>query len=239
MMLAVENVTCRFGGLTAVSDVSLEIEQGALLGLIGRNGAGKTTLFNLIAGRFPPTSGRIVLDGRDITRLPAHHRARLGIARTFQIPEPLTHLTLFENVLVGAFLRHARRADAEAEAATVLALTGLSAKANHRSDQLTTPDLKRLELARALASKPKLLLLDEVMAGLRPSEVDEAIDLCRAIHASGVTLIFVEHVMYAVMKLCKRVVVLDQGEVIADGSATEVTSDERVIDLYLGRRHAA
>ena len=239
MMLSISSLTRAFGGLLAVNNVSFEVEQGEAVGLIGRNGAGKTTLFNLIAGRFPPTSGRILFDGQDITRLPAFERARQGIARTFQIPEPLTQLSVFENVLVGAFLHQKRRADAASITTEVLELTGLSEKSDQRADALTTPDLKRLELARALASRPKLLLLDEVMAGLRPTEVDDALALCRNIQQSGVTLLFVEHVMYAVMNLCQRVIVIDQGQLIADGTPAQITSDDRVIDLYLGRRHAA
>lgn len=238
-MLSISSLTRAFGGLLAVNNVSFEVEQGAAVGLIGRNGAGKTTLFNLVAGRFPPTSGRILFDGQDITRLPAFERARQGIARTFQIPEPLTQLSVFENVLVGAFLHQKRRADAASITTEVLELTGLSEKSDQRADALTTPDLKRLELARALASRPKLLLLDEVMAGLRPTEVDDALALCRNIQQSGVTLLFVEHVMYAVMNLCQRVIVIDQGQLIADGTPAQITSDDRVIDLYLGRRHAA
>ena len=239
MMLSMKGLTRAFGGLLAVNNVSLEVAEGSAVGLIGRNGAGKTTLFNLIAGRFPPTAGRILFRGQDITDHSAFERAKLGIARTFQIPEPLVQLTVFENVLVGAFLHHKRRADAANVAHEILELTGLIDRQSQRASMLTTPDLKRLELARALASRPKLLLLDEVMAGLRPTEVDDALALCRTIQRSGVTLLFVEHVMYAVMSLCERVIVIDQGQVIADGTPSQVTSDDRVIDLYLGRRHAA
>jgi len=237
-MIELEHVSKSFGGVKAVKDVNLIIDHEKILGLIGCNGAGKTTLFNLIAGQFPATSGRILFDGEDVTALPAYDRAKLGIARTFQIPQPLMKLSLFENVLVGAFMRTADRDEAGAAAMAVLDQTGLVDKADLYAGELTTPDLKRLEVARALATGPQVLLLDEVMAGLRPAEVDAAMEMCRTIQKSGVTIVLVEHVMYAVMNLCEHVVVLDQGSIIADDTPENIAADSRVIDIYLGREHA-
>jgi len=238
-MLELRGVEKRFGGLQAVAGVSLAIEAGGIVGLIGRNGAGKTTVFNLVAGRYFPTAGSVLFDGRDITREPAERRALAGIARTFQIPEPLSSMDVLSNVMVGAFAHAVTRREAEALAHEVLERTGLAAKARLRASELTVPDLRRLEVARALATKPRLLLLDEAMAGLRPSEVDDAMALCRAVREAGVTLIVVEHVMYAVMNLCDRVVVMDQGRVIADGTPRDIGTNRTVIDAYLGREHAA
>lgn len=238
-MLELQGVERRFGGLQAVAGVNLSIKSGGIVGLIGRNGAGKTTLFNLIAGRFFPTAGIIRFEGNEITRAPAHQRALLGIGRTFQIPEPLASLDVRDNVMAGAFARTAHRHTAMLRTAEVLEQTGLAAKAALPITELTVPDLRRLEVARALAMQPRLLLLDEVMAGLRPSEVDDAMALCRNLRDAGVTLVVVEHVMYAVMNLCDRVVVLEQGRIIADGSPSEIGADQSVIDTYLGRAHAA
>ncbi|MBX3529389.1 MAG: ABC transporter ATP-binding protein [Rhizobiaceae bacterium] len=235
MILTLENVARRFGGLVALSDVSFSVPEAQILGIIGKNGAGKTTLFNLIAGRFAPSSGTIRFSGEDIGGRSASARAMAGIARTFQIPEPLPRLSVFENVLAGAFARIRDRSEAGRLAHETLNFCDLSAKADVASTELTVPELKRLEVARALATQPRLLLLDEVMAGLRPNEVDEAMVLCRRIRDRGVTILFVEHVMRAVMNLCDRVVVLDQGRIIADGAPAAIRGDEAVIDAYLGR----
>lgn len=234
-MLKLRNIAKRFGGVQALTNVDLDVAKGELLGVIGRNGAGKTTLFNLIAGRFAPSSGTLMFENELIGDKPAYERALLGISRTFQIPEPLGRLNVFENVLAGAFAKIAGHKEASVAAWESLELCDLSKKAHAQVGELTTPDLKRLEVARALATRPKLLLLDEVMAGLRPAEVNEAMTLCRRIRDRGVTILFVEHVMYAVMNLCERVVVIDQGRVIANGTPAEIQTNETVIDTYLGR----
>lgn len=234
-MLALRNVTKRFKGLTAVNDVSLDVAEGELVGIIGRNGAGKTTLFNLIAGRFSPSAGRLSFDATDMTTLRAHERARLGISRTFQIPEPLGRLNVLENVIAGAFNTVASRREAETLAREALDICGISQKAQKSTAELTVADLKQLEVARALATKPRLLLLDEVMAGLRPIEVREAMELCNRIRNKGVTLLVIEHVMFAVMNLCERVLVVEQGRIIADGAPAEIRANQRVIDVYFGR----
>jgi len=239
MILTLTNIARRFGGLIALSDVSFDVTKGEILGLIGKNGAGKTTLFNLIAGRFAPTEGTIRFEGKDVGGQPASARALLGIGRTFQIPEPLPRLSVFENVLAGAFARIRDRRGAAELARETLEFCELAGKSDMSSTELTVPELKRLEMARALATQPKLLLLDEVMAGLRPSEVDDAMALCRRIRERGVTILFVEHVMHAVMNLCDRVIVLDQGRIIANGTPAEIRRDEAVIDAYLGRESHA
>ena len=233
-MLTLESVTKRFGGLTAVRAVSLEVRRGDLLGIIGPNGAGKTTLFNVIAGYYRPEEGRIVFEGRDVTGLPAHAISRLGLTRTFQIVKPFGNLSVADNVMIGALTRLQRVRDARGEAERVIALCGLGPHAAARARALPIGLRKRLEVARALATRPRLLLLDEVMAGLNPSELSGIIDLVRRVHAEGVTLIVIEHVMAAMMRLAQRIVMLHHGEKIAEGTPQEITSDRRVIDAYLG-----
>jgi len=233
-VLTLESVTKRFGGLTAVRAVSLEVRRGDLLGIIGPNGAGKTTLFNVIAGYYRPEEGRIVFEGREVTGLPAHAISRLGLTRTFQIVKPFGNLSVADNVMIGALTRLPRVRDARVEAERVIALCGLGPHAAARARALPIGLRKRLEVARALATRPRLLLLDEVMAGLNPSELTGIIDLVRRVHAEGVTLIVIEHVMAAMMRLAQRIVMLHHGETIAEGTPAEIAHDRRVIDAYLG-----
>ena len=239
MLLRVENVTRRFGGLVANSDINMHVERGEILGLIGPNGAGKSTLFNIIAGAFPPSEGRIVFDGHDITRLSAPKRCRLGIARTFQVPKSFDTMTVIENVIVGGFVRHPGGAAARRAALEVLDFAGLSARALSPASELTPPEKRRLEVARALATEPKLLLLDEVFAGLTPSEARLGSDLVKRVRDKGVTVVMVEHVMEVVMPLVDRAVVLDLGRVLCEGTPAQVVADRRVITAYLGERHRA
>ncbi|MCX7341816.1 MAG: ABC transporter ATP-binding protein [Hyphomicrobiales bacterium] len=238
-LLAVNAVTKRFGGLVAVDNASIEVAQGSITGLIGPNGAGKTTLFTVIAGFEPATSGSVAFEGRDITALPTHQRASAGIARTFQIVQPFAGLSVRENIAVGAFLRHPARANALAKADAIGHQVGLGAMLDQSASQLTVAGRKRLELARALATEPKLLLLDEVLAGLNPSEIRDMMPVVQAIRAGGVAILIVEHVMQAVMSLCDSVYVLAQGRIIAAGAPGEVARDPRVIEAYLGHGAAA
>ena len=234
-MLSVASVTKRFGGLVAVDSASLEVAPGSITGLIGPNGAGKTTLFTLIAGFEQPSSGTIVFDGTDITALPAHRRAERGIARTFQIVQPFAGLSVVENIAVGAYLRHPRRADAQAKARSVADFLGLNGMLDQSAAALTVAGRKRLELARALATEPTLLLLDEVLAGLNPSEIRDMLPVIRQIRDRGVAILMVEHVMQAVMSLCEHIHVLAQGKMIAQGKPAEIASHPAVIEAYLGQ----
>ena len=237
-LLAVEGVGKAFGGLRAVNGVSLTVAEGELVGLIGPNGAGKTTLFHLLAGFLRPDAGRVRYAGEDLAGLRPHDICQRGMVRTFQTTRPFQRLSVLENVLVGALGRAAHRRQAVAAAEEVLALTGLAGKAAQLGHSLTLPDRKRLEVARALATGPRLLLLDEVMAGLNPTETGQFIDLIRTIHARGVTIILIEHVMKAVMALSQRVLVLNYGELIAEGAPEAIVRDPGVIEAYLGQGYA-
>jgi len=232
-VLTLESVTKRFGGLTAVRGVSLEVRAGELLGIIGPNGAGKTTLFNVISGYYRPEEGRVTFDGHDVTGLPAHAISRLGLTRTFQIVKPFGNLSVADNVMIGALTRMPRVRDARGEAERVIALCGLGPHARARARALPIALRKRLEVARALATRPRLLLLDEVMAGLNPAELGGIVELVRRVHAEGVTLIVIEHIMAAMMRLAQRIVMLHHGEKIAEGTPQAIAHDRRVIDAYL------
>jgi len=233
-LLSVQSITMRFGGLTAVDAVSLDAEAGKITGVIGPNGAGKTTLFAVISGFEKPTSGAIRFAGRDITSMQVHERAVAGIARTFQIVQPFAGLSVRDNIAVGAYLRHRRRDAALAKAEAVAHTVGLAPLLDQPAGALTMAGRKRLELARALATEPKLLLLDEVLAGLNPSEIRDMLPVVQSIRAGGVTVLMIEHVMQAVMSLCDAVVVLAQGRIIASGTPAAVARDPGVIEAYLG-----
>jgi branched-chain amino acid transport system ATP-binding protein len=238
-LLEVRDLSKRFGGLVATDAVSFSLGAGEILGLIGPNGAGKTTLFNCVAGFFAPSSGEIRLDGAPTAGLPPERMAALGVARTFQIVHIFRSLTVIENVMVGAMLRDKAVRAAETFARETLALTGLERRAHDPAALLTVAEQKRLEMARALATRPRLLLLDEVMAGLTPSEVHDAVELVRRIRARGVACVVVEHVMEGIMPLADRILVLDRGRKIAEGPPAAVAADPAVITAYLGDGHHA
>ncbi len=238
-LLQVFGVTRRFGGVIAVNNASLRVPEGAIVGLIGPNGAGKTTLFGIISGFVTPSAGSVSWDGADITGLPPHRRAQAGIARTFQIVQPFAGLSVVENIAVGAYLRHPARADATRIATDIGTRLGLGPWLDRPAAALTVAGRKRLELARALATGPRLLLLDEVLAGLNPSEIRDIIPLIQAIRAEGVTILMIEHVMQAVMNLCEQLYVLAEGRMIAEGNPVTVCADPRVIEAYLGHGAAA
>jgi len=238
MLLSAEKVSKQFGSFKAVSSADLAIEQGEIVGLIGPNGAGKSTFFNCIAGDFAPSEGRIRFAGVDVTDAPAETHARLGIGRTFQVPATFEDMTILENVMVGAFLRHPQRGAARDKALQVIEMTGLKEQAMQRARSLGTPGRKRLEIARVLATEPRLMLLDEALAGLTPTEVQRAIELVREIHRLGITLVIVEHIMEVILTLAQRVLVFNQGRIIASGKPQEVINDPAVIEAYLGHGHA-
>jgi branched-chain amino acid transport system ATP-binding protein len=237
-LLEVRDVSKSFGGLAAVQGVSFTLAEGELLALIGPNGAGKTTLFHVISGFLKPDGGTIAYAGAPLAGLRPHDICQRGMVRTFQITRPFNRLSVLENVLVGALERVAHRRQALSIAEEVLALTGLTEKAGHMGHSLTMPDRKRLELARALATGPRVLLLDEVMAGLNPTETSRLIELIRTIHGGGVTILLIEHVMRAVMALSQRILVLNYGELIAEGAPEAVVRNPKVIEAYLGEGYS-
>jgi branched-chain amino acid transport system ATP-binding protein len=238
-LLDVRGLTKRFAGLTANDSVSFSVNEGEIVSIIGPNGAGKSTLFGCITGFYKADAGEVLWRGRPITGLKADRICRLGIARTFQIVQVIADMTVVENVMTGAFLRFPRRRDAEQRALEVLESTGLAERRDQQGSALTIADKKRLEVAMALATGPRLLMLDESMAGLTPVELREIIELLRAVRKGGVTLVIVEHVMEAVMQLSDRIVVLTSGRKIVEGTPREVVSNPAVIQAYLGERYRA
>ena len=237
-LLELQHVARHFGGLRAVADLSFSVDTGEILGLIGPNGAGKTTVFNLITGFLVPSGGTIHFDGKSIAGLKPHAVARRGIARTFQIVKPFPHLSTLDNVVLAALVRNPARAAARAEAERVLDLVGLSDRLHTPAADLTYANQKRMEIARALATAPKLLLLDEPMGGLNAHEIDGACVLVERIRDGGVTVVLVEHVMKAIMRISHRIVVMNQGEKIAEGRPAEIVENPAVIAAYFGKRRA-
>jgi len=237
MLLSAQNVSKAFGSFLAVRGADLAVAEGEIIGLIGPNGAGKSTFFNCLAGDAVPTTGRVLFDGVDVTRASAEAHARAGIGRTFQVPATFEDMTVLDNVMVGAFLRHHHRGDARESALRIIEMTGLARQSAQRARSLGTPGRKRLEIARVLATGPRLMLLDEALAGLTPTELQQAIALVRRIHELGVTLVIVEHIMEVIMTLAQRVLVFNQGHVIAHGKPHEIVANEAVIEAYLGRGH--
>lgn len=238
-MLEVQNVSKHFGGLKAVNDVSFAVHKGEILGLIGPNGAGKTTLFNCIAGAFAPTHGAIRLDGQAIDGLKSHQVCRRGLGRTYQIVRPFNNLSVFDNVIVGALNQTRDMRKARGYANQALELTGLAHLRDTLASQLPLPGRKRLEIARAMASGPRLLLLDEVMAGLNPTEVEGAIELINRIRSEGTTILIIEHLMRVIMAVSDRIIVLHHGQKLAEGQPEQVMKDKAVIEAYLGEDFVA
>jgi branched-chain amino acid transport system ATP-binding protein len=232
--LVIRGLNKRFGGLRAVQDVSFTVQEGETVALIGPNGAGKTTSFHLITGFHPPDSGSVLAFGREITGLKPHDICAHGLARTFQVAKPFGAMTVLDNVMTGAFLRDRHAAVAREKAREAIEFVGLSAKEKTAAKDLTTIDQRRLEMARALATQPRLLLLDEVMAGLNPSEIDQAVALVGKLSQRGLTIVIVEHVMRAIMAVARHIVVLDHGQKIAEGTPKQIVENPEVIRAYLG-----
>jgi branched-chain amino acid transport system ATP-binding protein len=238
-MLAVSKLTKRFGGLTALSQIDFSVPRGEILGIIGPNGAGKTTIFNLVTNMYRPDEGSILLDGADITRMKTYQICRTGVGRTFQVVKFFGALSVWDNVVAAAFCHINRREEAREEALAVLERVGLASRKDVMPRSLTIADKKHLELAKALATRPKLLLLDEIMAGLNPAETDRTIALIKTLQKEGYTIVIVEHVMQAIMALSNRIIVLNFGEKIAEGSPDEIAQNPEVVKAYLGVQYAA
>lgn len=239
MLLQCHDLKKSFGGLTAVDQLSLTVEKGMIFGIIGPNGSGKTTFFNLVTGIYSPDSGKVIFERKNITRLRPHRIAQLGIGRTFQVPAPFSKMTVLENVMVSTFIRTSSMKMAKRKARDILEMVRLDEKAEQQVVNVTLEDRKRLELARALATEPTLLLLDEVMAGLNPSEVKVAIELIQSLHTQELTIIVVEHIMDVILSLCDRVAVLDYGKKIAEDTPDRIVNNKEVIRAYLGERYSA
>ena len=239
MILQSDDLVKSFGGVTAINHLSLTVEKGTVFGIIGPNGSGKTTFFNLITGIYHPNSGKVTFNGRNITGLRPHQIAELGIGRTFQIPAPFSKMTVLENVMVSTFIRASSLKESRKMATEILERVSLDEKANTLVANVTMEDRKRLELARALGTRPSLLLLDEVMAGLNPSEVKGAIELIRSLRKGELTIIVVEHIMDVILSLCDRIAVLDYGQKIAEDVPDQIVNNKEVIRAYLGDRYSA
>jgi branched-chain amino acid transport system ATP-binding protein len=233
-ILDVQSVSKTFGGLRAVHEVSLDLNDGEILGIIGPNGAGKTTLFNMISGAIPADVGSVTFNGERTEKMKPHEIANLGLVRTFQVVKPFAGLTVHENVLVGAFLRRQDPAEAEAQAVEMMEITGLTPYSDRSAQELTLAIRKRLELARALATDPKVLLLDEVLAGLTPTEGAQMIEVVRSIRDRGISILIIEHVMAAIMALSDRIAVIHHGELLAIGEPAVIVKDSKVVEAYLG-----
>lgn len=238
-LLDIRNITKRFGGLVAVNDFSLSMEKGEIVALIGPNGAGKTTAFNVIAGYYKADNGQVFFDGRDITNKRPDQICAQGVVRTFQVVRPFRGLSVLENVMIGAYARTNNNNLARERAEEVLDLLGMSKLSDHTASGLPIAGRKRLEIARALATEPQVMLLDETMAGLRPLETDEVIGMVKKMSERGISILLVEHVMKVVMSLAERIIVLHHGETIAQGVPAEVVKNRQVIDAYLGEAHAS
>ncbi len=234
VILTVQNLTKRFGGLVAVQDFNLHVEKGEILGLIGPNGAGKTTAFNMISGYYAPNEGQVTFDGKNITGFRPDRICKLGLARTFQVVKPFAQLSVLDNVMVGAYNRTNNDDEARESAQEILDFLGMNEMTDQLAGSLSVAGRKRLEIARVVATEPKMILFDEAMAGLRPKETDEIIELVRQISKRGIALLLVEHVMKVIMSLSDRIVVIHHGKKIAEGKPEQIVQDKAVIDAYLG-----
>jgi len=237
-MLELKNLTKFFGGLGAVVELSFQVKEGEIFGLIGPNGSGKTTIFNLINGFYPPTSGEVLFKGEPITGLKPNVVCKKGIARTFQVVKPLSRMTVLENVMASAFLRVKSLAEAQEEALKMLEFCSLAHRKDYLAKSLTIGDRKRLEIARALATRPQLILLDETAAGLNPAELDQAIELIKKIREQGITVLIVEHIMKVIMSISDRIHAINYGQTIGEGTPQEVANNKAVIEAYLGEAYA-
>jgi branched-chain amino acid transport system ATP-binding protein len=237
VVLEGKGLTKAFGGLQAVKDLSFALRDGEILGIIGPNGAGKTTLFNLLTGFYRPDAGRVFFKGQNITGLRPHQICKRGLARTFQITQPFANLTVLENVKIGAYSRFPSSREATQEALRILGTVGLYERRDELASALSVGHRKNLELAKALATRPEIILLDEVVAGLNPKEGDDMIAYIKGIREQGITILLIEHVMKAIMSLCNRIIVIHYGERIAEGVPEEISKDPRVIEAYLGEEY--